>query len=119
DRLVKLIQYGAKVLIPILQAQARVQHRTGVRSQPTSSTQRESYDRYGNTCSLSGLWGVLPIIQWLISLERAPPPTRCLTIERTQGWSILVFFPLRQFSFLRTNDFVSAALPLSTPHSPS
>src|ERR1700735_239749 len=29
--LIKLIQYGAKVLIPILEARARLQHRAGVR----------------------------------------------------------------------------------------
>ncbi|SRR6266702_1193102 len=59
---------------------------------------------------------MLPIVQWLISLERAPPPTRrLLTIERTQGWSMLAFFPLQQLSFLRTNDLVPAALPLPTP----
>lgn len=54
--------------------------------------------------------GVLPIIQWMIALERAPPPTRrLLTIERTQGWSMLAFFPLQHLSFLRTNDLVPAA----------
>ena len=58
---------------------------------------------------------MLPIVQWLIALERAPPPTRrLLTIERTQGWSMLAFFPLQQLSFLRTNDLVPAALPLPT-----
>jgi hypothetical protein len=56
---------------------------------------------------------MLPIIQWLIALERTPPPTRRLhTIERTQGWSMLAFYPLQQLSFLRTNDLVPAALPL-------
>ncbi len=58
---------------------------------------------------------MLPIVQWLIALERAPPPTRrLLTIERTQGWSMLAFFPLQQLSLLRTNDLVPAALPLPT-----
>src|SRR6266702_983885 len=59
---------------------------------------------------------MLPIIQWLIALERAPPPIRrLLTIERTQGWSMLAFFPLQQLSFLCTNDLVPPALPLPTP----
>lgn len=45
----------------------------------------------------------------MISLERAPPPTRrLLTIERTQGWSMLAFFPLQHLSFLRTNDLIPA-----------
>jgi hypothetical protein len=48
----------------------------------------------------------------MISLERAPPPTRRLhTIERTQGWSMLFFFPLQHLSFLRTNDLIPSTLP--------
>ncbi|KAH9013243.1 hypothetical protein EDB84DRAFT_1424150 [Lactarius hengduanensis] len=59
---------------------------------------------------------MLPIIQWLIAFERAPPPTpRLLTTERTQGWSMLAFSPLQQLSFLRTNDLVSSAFHLPTP----
>jgi hypothetical protein len=55
---------------------------------------------------------MLPIIQWLISLERAPPPTRrLLTIERTQGWSMLAFYPLHHISYLRTHDLIPPAFP--------
>ncbi|KAH8990222.1 hypothetical protein EDB92DRAFT_2114994 [Lactarius akahatsu] len=119
DKLFMLIQYGAKVLIPILEARARLQHYAGMRSHPTSSIAPKLAKLATTICSarsLWGLWGMLPIIQWLIALERAPPPTRCLlTIERTQGWSMLSFFPLQQLSFLRTNDLVSAALHLPTP----
>ena len=57
--------------------------------------------------------GMLPIIQWLISLERAHPPTRrLLTIERTQGWTMLAFYPLQHLSYFRKHDLVPAALPL-------
>ncbi|KAI9456027.1 hypothetical protein BJY52DRAFT_1224387 [Lactarius psammicola] len=42
------------------------------------------------------------------------PPTPHLTIERTQGWSVLVF-PHQQLSFLPTNDLLPSALPLPTP----
>jgi hypothetical protein len=127
----KLIQYGAKVLIPILHARARLQHRAGVRNQPTSSISPK-LEKLASTISsarsLWGLWGtvafthssdytqthipkgILPIIQWMIALERAPPPTRrLLTIERTQGWSMLAFFPLQHLFFLRTNDLVPVA----------
>ncbi|KAH9167835.1 hypothetical protein EDB89DRAFT_1995071 [Lactarius sanguifluus] len=119
DKLFMLIQYGAKLLIPILEARARLQHRAGVRSQPTSSIApklAKLASTIDSARSLWGLWGMLPIIQWLIALERAPPPTRrLLTIERTQGWSMLAFFPLQQLSFLRTNDLVPPALHLPTP----
>jgi hypothetical protein len=56
---------------------------------------------------------MLPIIQWLISLERAPPPTRrLLTIERTQGWSMLAFYPLQHLSYFRKHDLIPTTLPL-------
>jgi len=58
--LVKLIQYGAKVLIPILQARARLQHRAGLRNEPTSSitpklTKLASI--IGDARALWGIWG--------------------------------------------------------------
>ncbi len=56
------------------------------------------------------------IIQWLILLERALPPThRLFTIERTQEWLMLAFSALQQLSFLHTNDLIPAALSLPTP----
>ena len=56
---------------------------------------------------------MLPIIQWLISLERTPPPTRrLLTIERTQGWAMLAFYPLHHLSYFRKHDIIPPALPL-------
>ncbi|KAL1737978.1 hypothetical protein HDZ31DRAFT_12066, partial [Schizophyllum fasciatum] len=56
--------------------------------------------------------GILPIFQWLISLERTPQPTRRLhNIERLQGWSMLGFFPLEQLSYLISKDVVPATLP--------
>jgi hypothetical protein len=58
---------------------------------------------------------MLPIIQWLISLEHTPPPTRrLLTIERTQGWSMLAFYPLQHLSYFRKHDLIPATLPLPT-----
>jgi len=56
---------------------------------------------------------MLPIIQWLISLERTPPPTRrLLIIERTQGWSMLAFYPLHHLSYFRKHDLIPTSLPL-------
>ncbi|KAH9015949.1 hypothetical protein EDB83DRAFT_2439408 [Lactarius deliciosus] len=114
------IQYGVQVLIPILlEARARLQHRAGVRSQPSSYIApklAKLASTIGSARSLWGLWGMLPTIQWLIALERAPPPTRrLLIIECTQGWSMLAFSPLQQLSFLRTNDLVPSAFHLPTP----
>ncbi len=102
-----------------------------MRSQSTSSISPKLASTIGSAYSVWGLWGtcfrflasiflelqiISTNIQWLITLEHAPPPTRrLLTIERTQGWLMLVFSPLQQFSFLRMNDLVPAALPLPTP----
>ncbi|KAF8492622.1 hypothetical protein F5888DRAFT_1806745 [Russula emetica] len=116
DKLFMLIQYGAKVLIPILQARARLQHRAGLRNEPTSSITpklAKLASIIGDARTLWGLWGMLPIIQWLISLERTPPPTRrLLTIERTQGWSMLAFYPLQHLSYFRKHDLIPPTLPL-------
>lgn len=52
---------------------------------------------------------MLPIIRWLISLERNPPPTRrLLTIERIQAWSLLFFYPLDHASYLVSHSIVPA-----------
>ncbi|KAI0303564.1 hypothetical protein B0F90DRAFT_1585282, partial [Multifurca ochricompacta] len=116
DKLFMIIQYGAKLLIPILEARARLQHRAGIRYEPTSSVApklAKLVSVISDARTLWGLWGILPIFQWLISLERSPPPTRrLLTIERTQGWSMLAFYPLQHLTYLRTHDLIPTALSL-------
>ncbi len=59
-RLVKLIQYGAKVLIHILQARARLQHRVGLRNEPTSALTpklAKLVSVIGDARTLWGIWG--------------------------------------------------------------
>ncbi|KAI0034218.1 hypothetical protein K488DRAFT_84192 [Vararia minispora EC-137] len=116
DKLFMVIQYGAKVLVPILQFKARLQHRAGMRGKPTSDV-AASLKKFASLVSdaraLWGMWGILPIVQWLISLERSPPPTRrLLTIERTQGWAMLAFYPLDHLYYLITHDLMSPTLSL-------
>ena len=123
------------MLTPILQARARLQHRAGVRSQSTSSISPKLASTIGSAYSVWGLWGtcfrflasiflelqILELqiistnIQWPITLERAPLPTRrLLTIQRTQGWLMLVFSPLSSSpSSARTTSF-----PLRFPSLP-
>jgi hypothetical protein len=67
DKLFMLIQYGAKVLIPILQARARLQHRAGLRNEPTSSLTPKLAKLagiIGDARTLWGIWGthVLPTV---------------------------------------------------------
>lgn len=67
----------------------------------------------------SHVLGILPIIQWLVALERTPPPTRkLLNIERTQGWAMLAFYPLDQLYYLITHGVMSPSfsVPLPLPH---
>lgn len=60
----------------------------------------------------TGCAGLLPIFQWLISLERNPPPTRkLLTIERLQGWSMLAYYPLEHLYYLASHGIVPSSLP--------
>lgn len=61
--------------------------------------------------------GLLPIFQWLISLERNPQPTRnLLTIERLQGWSMLGYYPLEHLSYLSSRNIIPTTLPAVTSH---
>ena len=51
--------------------------------------------------------GLLPILKWLISLERSPPATRnLLTIERLQGWSMLAYYPLEHVYYLGSHGII-------------
>jgi len=60
--------------------------------------------------------GLLPIFQWLISLERNPPATRnLLTIERLQGWAMLAYYPLEHLYYLGSHGIIPTTItsPLS------
>ena len=55
--------------------------------------------------------GLLPILKWLISLERSPPATRnLLTIERLQGWSMLAYYPLEHVYYLGSHGIIPTAI---------
>jgi len=54
---------------------------------------------------------LLPIFQWLISLERKPQPTRNLqVIERLQGWAMLGYYPLEHLSYLVSHGIIPARI---------
>ena len=45
-------------------------------------------------------------------MERSSPPTRALlNIERLQGWSMLVYYPLEHLYYLRTHNIIPATIP--------
>ncbi|TFK36630.1 hypothetical protein BDQ12DRAFT_699475 [Crucibulum laeve] len=118
DKLFMLIQYSVKLLVPILHLRARLQHRAGLRKSPMSGA-AEGYAKLssllGDSRTLWRIWGLLPIFQWLISIERNPQPTRnLLTIERLQGWSMLLYYPLEHLSYLIGHGIIPASFSLAS-----
>ncbi|KXN86050.1 hypothetical protein AN958_10526 [Leucoagaricus sp. SymC.cos] len=119
DKLFMVAQYVIKLIIPFLRLRARFQHKAGLRPDSTSRL-AEGYAKLdsllGNSRTLWRFWGLLPIIQWLVSLERGPQPTRNLhVIERLQGWSMLVYYPLEHMSYLGSHGIIPTTVrnPLS------
>ncbi|KAF9004049.1 hypothetical protein BDQ17DRAFT_1355418 [Cyathus striatus] len=111
-----VIQYAVKLIIPLLNLRARLQHRAGLRQTPTSGAAGR-YAKLGSIVSESRtlwrIWGLLPIFQWLINLERTPPATRnLLTTERLQGWSMLAYYPLEHMYYLISSGILPAKKPI-------
>ncbi|KAI8980027.1 hypothetical protein BD414DRAFT_420869 [Trametes punicea] len=113
---IQIIQYTAKLLVPFLQWRARSQYDAGRRKIPLS-TSAERLAKLGSIISdarmLFRIWGLLPIFQWMIAMERNPAPTRKLrTIERLQGWSMLAYYPLEHLYYLLSHSIISDKLTL-------
>ncbi|KAF8525899.1 peroxisomal biogenesis factor 11 [Hysterangium stoloniferum] len=110
DKLFMVVQYFAKLIIPILELRARLQFRAGLRPTPKSV----GAEKWSNLGSILGdsrtlwrTWGLLPIIQWLIALERSPPPTKYLhNIERLQGLSMLIYYPLEHIYYFAAHSLL-------------
>ncbi|KAF8631367.1 hypothetical protein AX15_002424 [Amanita polypyramis BW_CC] len=86
-----------------------------MRKNPTSHA-ADAYAKFAgvisNSRTLWRIWGMLPIVQWLISLERNPQPTRkLLTIERLQGWAMLAYYPLEHLYYLRSHGILPSTIP--------
>ncbi|KAI0775073.1 hypothetical protein BD413DRAFT_292811 [Trametes elegans] len=116
DKLFMVIQYTLKLIVPFLQWRARLQHGAGLRKAPVSPSAGKLAKFAGiisDARMLFRIWGLLPIFQWMISLERNPSPTRKLrTIERLQGWSMLGYYPLEHLYYLLSHSIISDKLPL-------
>ncbi|KAL0955069.1 hypothetical protein HGRIS_003986 [Hohenbuehelia grisea] len=115
DKLFMIIQYAVKIIVPLLELRARLQHRAGLRASPVSDAVK-GYAKLGSIVgdarTLWRIWGLLPIVQWLVSLERNPQPTRrLLNIERLQGWSMLAYYPLEHLYYLCTNGIIPSTVP--------
>ncbi|PVG04223.1 hypothetical protein CPB86DRAFT_721925 [Serendipita vermifera] len=113
DKFFMLVENAAKILVPLLEMRARQQYQAGSKKIPASVTAgglKKLGTLIADSRTLWRLWGLLPILQWLISLERTPPPTRrLLTIERIQGLSMLVYYPFEHLYYLGSQGI----LPIS------
>ena len=110
-----LTQYSSKLVIVLLNLQYALRLRMlGLRStKPSSAAQRvqKLSALISDARVLYRIWGILPIIKWMIGLERSPPPTRLLhNIERIQGWSMLAYCPMEAIAYLGSHDI----LPVSS-----
>ncbi|TEB34585.1 hypothetical protein FA13DRAFT_1685032 [Coprinellus micaceus] len=119
DKFFMVIQYAVKLIAPFLRLRARLQHKAGLRQSPESSG-AAAYEKFGSVIGDSRtawrIWGLLPIFQWLISLERSPPATRSLlTVERLQGWSMLVYYPLEHLSYLVSHGILPSSFTSPFP----
>ncbi|KAK7058421.1 hypothetical protein VNI00_002055 [Paramarasmius palmivorus] len=124
DKFFNIIQRLVSLLAAYLSLRARLQHRAGLRAKPVSNAAAgcSNFARViSKSRTLYRFWGLIPIFQWMIALERNPQPTRnLLNIERLQGWSMLGYYPLEHLTFLRSNDVIPSQLslrvsPLSKP----
>ncbi|EEB96037.1 hypothetical protein MPER_04897, partial [Moniliophthora perniciosa FA553] len=114
DKFFNIIQCIAKLLAAYLSLRARLQHRAGLRPKPVSNAAAgcTNFARVvSRSRALYRFWGLIPIVQWMVALERSPQPTRnLLNIERLQGWSMLGYYPLEHLGFLRSNDVIPSQL---------
>ncbi|CAL1717045.1 unnamed protein product [Somion occarium] len=121
DKLFMIIQYSLKIIVPFLHLRARLQHQAGLRKEPISAVAphlAKLGNLVGDARMLNNIWGLLPIIRWLINLERNPPPTRnLLTIERLQGWAMLGYYPLEHLYYLVSNSVIPAQVTIRSPSS--
>ncbi|EIW83996.1 hypothetical protein CONPUDRAFT_43523, partial [Coniophora puteana RWD-64-598 SS2] len=116
DKFFGVVQYTLKLLVPFLHFRARLQQRVGLSKtgvSPSALSLAKLADLVGDAKMLMRFWGLLPIVQWMMSLERNPPPTKRLqNIERLQGWSMLGYYPFEHLYYLRAHDIIPATLPL-------
>ncbi|KIY51712.1 hypothetical protein FISHEDRAFT_36456 [Fistulina hepatica ATCC 64428] len=112
DKFFMLVQAILKILDPFLRFRAGAQLRMGL-SKSAASPAAESCRKFagiiGDSRTSWRIWGLLPIFQWLISLERTPQPTRRhLQIERLQGWSMLGYYPFEHACYLLSHGIISS-----------
>ncbi|KAJ6617544.1 hypothetical protein B0H10DRAFT_1306727 [Mycena sp. CBHHK59/15] len=88
---------------PLPPLSCRITIQSGKAPQPVSPTTDGLYKFAGILSAarrVTGFWGLLAIIKGLSALERHKPESRLiLNLQRLQGLSMLVFYPLEYVSF--------------------
>ncbi|KAG8734315.1 hypothetical protein FRC11_006116 [Ceratobasidium sp. 423] len=105
-----IIQYACKLVAPYFLLRAKLQHKAG-RAKTAESFAVTALNKLGSNISsartLWNFWGLLPIIQWLSSLERSQPQTRkLLNIERLQALAMLAYYPLEHAYYLGSQSII-------------
>lgn len=117
DKLMMITQYSSKLLIAFLTLQhalrIRLRHGTkGYHAPHGGSSIAKKLEKLSSLISdarcLYRIWGILPILKWMIALEKSPPPTRLLhNIERIQGWSMILYCPLEAVAYLASHNILN------------
>ncbi|PWZ02579.1 hypothetical protein BCV70DRAFT_196825 [Testicularia cyperi] len=111
DKCLMVTQYSGKLLVVLLNLQYALRLRLlGLKStKPSSAAARinKLSSLISDARCLYRIWGILPILKWMIGLERSPPPTRLLhNIERIQGWSMLAYCPMEALAYLAGHGII-------------
>ncbi|KAG8864911.1 hypothetical protein FRB96_003498 [Tulasnella sp. 330] len=103
DKVLTVLQYTLKLLVPFMEWRARLQHSHGKRARPISNSTSslvKLIGLIGDSQMLFRLLGLLPTMNWASGLEKDPNPNpRLLAIERLQALSMLIYYPLDNFYF--------------------
>jgi len=126
DRAFMLLQYTAKLLIPLLEWRARVGSKGGngkasVSHSVAAVSLARLASKIADARTLWRLWGLPPIFTWASSIERNSPASKTIqTIERLQALSMLVYYPLEHTYYLASHKIIRLprTLPFSSQKAP-
>lgn len=106
-----ITQYGSQVVMAVLLALHRLRQRIGLARTKDSTIVPHIHNLYAVVADariLFRIWGILPMIQWMISMERTPPPNKyLLTLERLQGWSMVLYCPMEAAAYLAMHKVIN------------
>ncbi|WFD39092.1 uncharacterized protein MJAP1_002063 [Malassezia japonica] len=105
DKSLMTVQYSSKAVVGVLLflqgVRARLNLSTVGKTPSGVAPLLKLADLIGDARILYRIWGLLPMIQWLITIERTPPPTKLLLqIERIQAWSMVAYCPMEAIAYL-------------------